>query len=103
MTNIKELLEQTGMKVEECYFKKPPPLPYIVFEVDEESLGSDSVINIFNRDITVELYSRKVDKEAENKIEKIFKEKSITFRKSRAWISKDEFLQTVYDFNLLEK
>lgn len=103
MTNIKELLEQTGMKVAECSFKKTPQLPYIVFNVEENNRGSDENICIVDRSIMVELYSNKIDKEAEVKIEKLLKEKSIGFTKSRTWIEKDSFLQTMYDFNLIEK
>lgn len=103
MTDIKALLEQAGMPVAELSFRKSPKLPYLIFDVREECGGADYKINIFNRDVTVELYSAKVDKTAEENIEKILREKSIHYSKERIWITKDEFLQTIYDFSLVEK
>lgn len=101
--NVKEMLEQTGLKVAENCFLKPPSPPYIVFLEDENYRGGDKNICILERAITVELYSLKINREKESNIEKILTDNYIDFRKNRTWIESEEFFQTVYYFNLYEK
>lgn len=101
--NVKEMLEQSGLKVAENCFLKPPTPPYIVFLEDSNYSGGDKKICIFERAITVELYSLKINREKESDIEKILTENFIEFRKNRTWIESEKFFQTVYDFNLYEK
>lgn len=103
LTDVKKLLETTGMSVAETCFLKPPSLPYIIFIEEIEFRGSDHKNCIANRDISVELYSTKINKEKENLIEKLLNDKSIEYRKNRTWINSEELFQTVYDFYLIEK
>lgn len=103
MLDVKTWLETTGMKATEVSFKKPPPLPYIIILESEDVRGADTKNLIRDRDITIELYSDKIDKEAEQKIENLLNEKSIEYKKDRAWLESGRFFQTMYDFNLLEK
>lgn len=103
MLDVKLWLESTGMKVAEEYFIKPPTLPYLIFkeEIDVTRVGNKECIA--NRQISIELYSEKVNHESENKIEVLLNEKSIDNKKSRTWIESEKFFQTMYDFNLYEK
>lgn len=103
MLDIKAWLETTGMKVGEVSFKSPPPTPYIIILTTENVRGADTKNLISNRDITLELYSMKIDKEAEENIESLLNEKSIEYTKDRTWIDSERYYQTLYDFNLLEK
>lgn len=103
MLDVKAWLENTGMKVAEERFFKPPALPYIVFMEETNVSGADAKNCIADRDISVELYSEKINKEAESKIEVLLNEKSIKFKRNRTWIDSDKFFQTVYDFNFIEK
>lgn len=82
LTDVKKLLETTGMSVAETCFLKPPSLPYIIFIEEIEFRGNDHKNCIANRDISVELYSTKINKEKENLIEKLLNDKSIEYRKS---------------------
>lgn len=103
LTNVKVLLEGTGLKVAENCFLRPPVLPYIVFLDDSSYSGSDNKIYICERDITVELYSEKINREKEKAIEEILSSRSIGYSKNRTWIDSEKFFKTVYDFKLYEK
>ena len=101
--NVKEMLEETGLKVAEDCFLRAPALPYIVFLEKSNCNGADNKVFILERDITVELYSGKIDKEKESQLEEILIKNYIEFRKNRTWIDSEKVFQTVYDFNLYEK
>lgn len=103
MLDVKNLLEQTGLKVGEVAFLKPPALPYIIILEDKEELGSDKVNNIINRDITIELYSEKINKEKEESIEKLLKSKSLKFKKERVYVDSEKIFETIYTFSIYEK
>ena len=99
--NVKAMLEETGLKVAENCFLKPPALPYIVFLENSNFSGADNKICLLKRDITVELYNSKINREKE--VEEILIKNSIEFSKERTWIDSEKIFQTVYDFNLYEK
>lgn len=103
MLDVKSLLETTELKVEETCFVKPPPLPYIIFSEEREESGADNKNNILERNITIELYSQKINREKEKLIEDLLKGKSIKFKKERLYIDTENFFQTMYDFYLYEK
>lgn len=103
MLDVKSWLETTEMKVAEERFLKPPALPYIIFLESTNTRGSDDQNCIIEREISVELYSEKIDKDAENKIENLLNGKAIQYKKDHTWIETEKFFQTVYDFNLIEK
>lgn len=103
LTNVKEMLELTGLKVAENCFLRPPALPYIVFLEESNYSGSDRRNTLCERDITVELYSEKINREKEKAIEDILNNNSISYIKSRKWIDSEKFFQTMYDFQLYEK
>lgn len=103
MLEIKTWLERTTMKVAEEHFLNPPALPYIIFSEDNDITGSDDKNCIANRAISIELYSGKIDKSAEGMIENLLHEKAIQYKRDRTWIDSENFFQTIYDFNLIEK
>lgn len=103
MLDVKTWLESTGMKVAENHFNTPPQLPYIVYAAAQAVTGADLKPCISERDLSIELYSGKIDNEAEGKIEAYLSEKAISFKKERTWIDSERFYQTVYDFYLVEK
>jgi len=103
MLAIKPWLETTGMPVAEERFLKPPALPYIVFMESVTVGGADNMNLIADRQISVELYSDKINAAAEQSVETLLNAKAIPYTKSRIWIESEMFFQTVYDFNLFEK
>lgn len=103
MLDVKTWLETTGMKVAEERFLKPPALPYIIFIDNTDVGGADNKNCIANRTISIELYSDKINHEAEWKIEALLNERAMPYKRDRTWIETEMFFQTVYDFNLIEK
>jgi len=104
MLNIETWLETTGLKVaEECFVNTPPPLPYINFRNIPDISGADSKNCIANSAITVELYSYKIDKVSEAKIEILLNERAIKYSKEHIWIDTERMMSTIYDFNIIEK
>jgi hypothetical protein len=103
MLDIKAWLETTGMKVAEESYRKPPPLPYIVFTEETSTGGADNRNCIASRSIGVELYAEKISRDAESKIEALLNGKAIEYKRDRTWIDSEHYYQTVYDFNLVEK
>lgn len=103
MLDVKTWLKTTGMEVADTCFLKPPSLPYILFLEDRDVGGADNKNCIANTSIKVELYSDKINSMAEQQIENLLNEKAIEYKKERIWIKDDNFFETVYDFNLIEK
>ncbi|APC41526.1 hypothetical protein [Clostridium estertheticum] len=103
MLDIKPWLETISLKVAEERFLKPPPLPYIIFMEGASVSGADDKNCIADRDISIELYSLKVDHVSEILIEKLLNEKSIKYKKDRMWDDTEMWFETTYDFNFVEK
>lgn len=103
MLDIETWLETTELKVSEEQFIKPPPLPYIIFMENTDVSGADNKNCIASRDLSVELYSSKVDHASEKLIEDLLNTKAIGYVKDRTWLDTEMMFQTVYDFNFVEK
>jgi len=104
LTDIETWLETTGMKVAEvCFINTPPPLPYINFIDNSETSGPDDLNCIADREISIELYSSKIDKVSEGKIEVLLNEKAIKYSKEHVWITTTKIMSTIYGFSLTEK
>jgi len=103
LSDIKSWLETIGLKVAEEAFIKPPPLPYINFTDNTAVSGADNRNCIADRAISVELYSLKIDKVSELKIENLLNEKATQYSKDHIWIDTEQMMETVYDFNIIEK
>jgi len=104
MLDIETWLETTGLKVaEETFINAPPPLPYINFKNKPDIGGADSKNCISNSAVTVELYSLRIDKISEDKIEILLNEKAIQYSKEHIWIDTEQMMETIYDFGITEK
>lgn len=103
MLDIETWLETTGLKVSEERFVKPPQLPYVIFTENSDIGGADDKNCIVDRSISIELYSLKVDRVSEAKIENLLNLKAIQYSKDRIWIDTETLFETVFDFNLIEK
>lgn len=103
MLVIKSWLQTTGMGVAEESFSSPPALPYIVFNETTIVSGADDRNLMADRQISVELYSAKINVTAEQSIEALLNANAIHYTKGHTWIETEMFFQTVYDFDLTEK
>ncbi|WP_143316867.1 hypothetical protein [Clostridium sp. HBUAS56017] len=103
LTDVKAWIKATGMEVAENCFIKPPSLPYVIFTEEIKVRGADNKNCIADRSVSAELYSDRINHEAEEKVENLLNEKSIEYKKNRTWIDSEKFFQTVYDFDFIEK
>ena len=103
MLDVKLWMETTELKVAEERFIKPPSLPYIIFTDTTDIGGADNKNCIANREISIELYSLKVDLVSETLITNLLNEKAIKYKRDRIWIDTQGMFETIYDFNLVEK
>ncbi|GAB6169695.1 hypothetical protein JCM1393_21550 [Clostridium carnis] len=103
MLDVKGLLKMTGLAVAETSFLKAPQLPFIIFLEGIEETGADIKNNIVERDIIIEFYSARIDKEKEKNIEDLLREKLIKFKKERVYVDSQKFFETIYTFSLYEK
>lgn len=103
MLSLKSWLEGTGMTVGEIKFRTPPKLPYIIFRTSDSITGSDDENLVITRDVTVELYTDKIDEVSEKAITDLLDAKAFAYEKDREWIATDSFFQTTFDFTITER
>lgn len=101
MRDIKSWLETTGLKAKENHYTVPPPLPYLVFLIEETRRGADGVNNICARSVTIELYSAEIDHTSESKVESLLT--GIEYAKERIWLTESKWFESIYSFDLVEK
>ncbi len=93
----------TGLKIKELRYLNPPPFPYILFVDSKRSRGADKLNNIIEHNITIELYSKVINEELEEKISNFLKSEELEFDDSRDWLNNEKLYCTSYDFIILEK
>lgn len=103
MLNLKTWLEETGLTVGEVKFRTPPKLPYIIFRTSDTVTGPDEANLLITRDVSVELYSEKIDEVSEKAITDLFDAKAFAYEKEREWIATDSFFQTTFDLTITER
>ena len=105
---VKEILTLAGFVEGETFketrFLKAPKSTYAVYMDSYERRGADRHNLITEHEYTIELYSYKVDPEAEARIESTLDTLGIAYEKeSRYWIHEEQLYQVVYSFNYIEK
>lgn len=105
---VKTILTGAGFIENETFketrFLKPPKTTYAVFMDSFTSRGADNLNLMREHDITIEVYSYKLDSEAENRIEKTLDDLGLEYDKAdRYWIHEEQLYQVVYTFSYIEK
>lgn len=101
---VKEILDVTGLPYKESRFLTPPKTTYAVYHDAINRRGGDNINLISQHDVTIELYSHKVDPVAETKLESTLDALGIEYDKQpRYWIQEEQLFQTVYDFTYYQK
>lgn len=111
--DLKEILKNgTKLPTEENHFIKPPKLPYLLFNQDREIRGISKDNLIVNSDISVELYTSKIDEELEEKVKEVIiknilnvsnNDDEIEINQIREYIESEQMYMTIFDFDLIEK
>lgn len=102
---FKEAIKNSGITVAEAEFKKSVTTPYACyFRASEDSIYVDGVPVITSTKIAVELYTDKSDQLSEAQLEKWFRENGIIAKKTdRAFITTENYYETVYEFEVIFK
>lgn len=101
---INKILKASGVPYKETQFQRPPDKTYAVYMDDVTADGPDDANRIFTHDITVEVYEKKPDPEAEGAIERELNARGLKWRKqSRYWVQEAQRYQVVYEFSYIEK
>lgn len=102
-TEFEALLKTTGLPVAYHHFTKPPALPYIIYLISKDHrYGPDEGPNLISdRGLTVELYTLKKNKAAEEKVETALK--NFEYEKHEVYIESEGMWQISYDIELTIK
>lgn len=74
----------------------------VFFRSSDNSIYADGIPVIVKPVIVIELYTERNDNESEKTLEKWFKDHNIKYRKTeRAWITSENWYQTLYEFELM--
>lgn len=102
---VKEILTAAGIQERGARFLKPPAGTYAVWRDDLDTDGPDNLAPcIFTHNVTIELYEPKKDAAAVASLEAQLNARGLHWTKQdRFWISSEQFYQTIYAFNYIEK
>lgn len=97
---ITALLKSSGLPVTYGFWKKPPPLPYIVWlENGTHNFFADGKVLLRQSRVQVELYMEAKDPEAEQKLE-ITLQNLAWEKTSENWIESEKYFQSIYEFEV---
>lgn len=101
---VDEILTNAGVEYNETRFVYPPTGTYAVWFDDVGTRGADNALLIRDHSVTIELYSKKVDRDTENEIEYELNRLVIPYEKSdRQWLNDEKLFMVVYSFDYIEK
>lgn len=97
---IKALLEESGLPVAYRYYRRPPPLPYLVWLEDStDNFYADGLVYKKVRHIRVELYTDQKDPAAETRLENALA--GLPWQKTgEELIESEDFFQSIYEFEV---
>lgn len=102
--DIRKYIEkETGIPTAEVVFTQTQKLPFIAIIDRTEEDGDDFHTRTIEHDLTVELYTERIDADEERKLENALGEKRWKCTKERMWISTEKMFETVYTTNFMEK
>lgn len=95
--------KETGISTAEVAFTKPQKLPFIAILDRTDEDGDDYHARIISHDLTVELYTERIEPENEKKLEAAFTKQGWKMSKDRTWIQSEKMFETIYSTNFTEK
>lgn len=105
---IKEIFEkETGFKIKELRYLKPPQLPYFLFTNKQNHRGADLLNNIVENNITIERYSEtnnEKDLEEIKRVDEFLNKNYYQFESETEWLNDEELYGTFWVLEpILEK
>ena len=97
---IKAMLEKSGLPVAYRYYRRPPPLPYLVWLEDStDNYYAEGLVCKKVRHIRVEMYTGQKDPAAETRLENALA--GLPWQKTgEEWIESEDFFQSIYEFEV---
>ena len=100
LKNIKQLLDKTEVPVAYDHWDEPPPLPYILTNVQgERAYGADISKNLIHDfTINIELYTDTKDLKIEAIVETALA--SFSYDKNQSWVDSEQLYVTYYTIEI---
>lgn len=88
--------DATGLPTADTVFEKSQKMPYIIFLDKQGTDGDDFNVQIIEHNLTVELYSEKIDRQHEKMLEALFDQNAWKWTRDRQWLPDQRCFFTVY-------
>ena len=100
-SDLKIILESTGLPVVYNSWEKAPKLPYIVFiQSGSSNILADNKVFFKVKNYDIELYSKSKDLESEKKLESVLDENDIYYESSGDIEIKEKFIEVIYSIEV---
>ncbi|MBQ1538522.1 MAG: hypothetical protein IIZ73_09435 [Ruminococcus sp.] len=83
---LKQMLDSTGIKCLEAEFRADMKPPYMVYELDCETVCADSVVVWISGEVTLYLAVSRADVTSEAAVENVLDTHKVAYTKNRSWI-----------------
>lgn len=83
---LKQMLDSTGIKCFEAEFRADMKPPYMVYELDCETVCADSVVVWISGEVTLYLAVSRADTTSEAAVESVLDTHKVAYTKNRSWI-----------------
>lgn len=103
LSEIKSILEETGMPVAYHHFQegKAPALPFVCYLYEgSENFQADGIVYEEMANISVELYSRGKDLNAEAKIKEALTAHGIAWEQSEEYIESEKVFENIFTISI---
>lgn len=99
--------KETGFKIKELRYLKPPKLPYFLYQNKKNYRGADLLNNIIENNITIERYSEtdnEKDLKEKQKVNDFLNKNNYEFEVQTEWLSAESLYGTFWVLEpILEK
>lgn len=97
LTSLYKLLSSLGYPVAYNQFESEPTVPFIAYITDgTENLCADNKVYNKENNYMVEVYNDKKDIHLENRIETLFNENDVCWKKDEIYIKEEKLYEIIY-------
>ena len=102
LIELKKILDATGYPVAYSHFNSPQATPFVVYLTDTEpNVIADNKVYHKVTDVTIELYTKKKDLAAEQKLESLLDANEIPYQPYQVYIESEKLFQKIYEVRLI--
>jgi hypothetical protein len=101
LSELREILDETGFPVAYSHFSTPPSFPYICYLTTYSSnVFADDVVLHEIDNIQIELYTNKKDLVAEKKVKEVLNQYQLPYETTETYIETERIYQKIYEVSL---